>query len=201
MARRGGCGRSGRPLRLPEPSSSVLPRRSGCSVFSGVRKERTPARKDLLRVRNAVQRENLLGAANAACGHRCSPARGLPQGTDERINSAPHAALCPRAQGGIRVAFRTDQQRTACRPVLVGSGRYSGRVPVSRKNVQGRANAACRQRSPTDRTSFRRNVRTLEEKVKHRSVFIAPHAALCPRAQGGIQVNFYQRSTLVSKTG
>ena len=141
-----------------------------------------PARKDLLRVRNAVLRENLLGAANAACGHRCSPARGLPQGTDERINSAPHAALCPRAQGGIRVAFRTDQQRTACRPVPVGSGRYSGRVPASRKNVQGRANAACRQRSPTDRTSFRRNVRTLGEKGEASERF---HRAACRPVPAG----------------
>ena len=177
MARRGGCGRPGRPLRLPEPSSSVPPRRSGCSAFSAVRKERTPARKDLLRVRNAVLRENLLGAANAACGHRCSPARGLPQGTDERINSAPHAALCSWAQGGIRVAFRFQ-------------GRTSKVAPMPRAGNAAR---------PTGHHS--EEVRTLEKKVKHRSVFIAPHAALCPRAQGGIQVNFYQRSTLGPKTG
>ena len=68
---------------------------------------------------------------------------------------------CKRSSAGNR---QTNQQRTACRPVPAGSGRYSGRVPVSRKNVQGRANAACRQRRPTDRTSFRRNVRTLGEK-------------------------------------
>ena len=68
------------------------------------------------------------------------------------------------------------------------SGRYAGPVWVSRKNIQGRANAAIRQRRPTDRTSFRRNVRTSGKGMKFRSAFCVRCAALCPRAQGGIRL-------------
>ena len=69
--------------------------------------------------------------------------------------------------------------------------KFEERVPVSRKNVQGRANAACGQRRPTDKTSFRRNGSTSEKKVESGvlgdSSRLDPHAALSSRAQSGTE--------------
>ena len=61
----------------------------------------------------------------------------------------------------------------------------------------------CRvQATQADRQDiFLRKRPNVRKKVKFRSVFSAPCAALCPRAQGGIRVNFFQRSALCPKTG